>query len=118
SCSPSPRCSSPASCSSRARAICRTTSIGPRPPETAGLSAACHLPQDSASLALDRSHMTVVDNTFTKMVFGDLRGMDLAIDPFGLFDKDQTRIRVTERIGIATPVGTYFSYLKGLKNTL
>lgn len=55
---------------------------------------------------------------FTKMIFGDLRGMELAVDPYGLFDKDQTRLRVTERIWIETPVGAYFSYLKGLKNTL
>jgi hypothetical protein len=31
---------------------------------------------------------------------------------------DETRIRVTERVAIVTPVGAYFSYLKGLKNTL
>jgi hypothetical protein len=51
------------------------------------------------------------------MIFGDLRGLEFATDPFGLFSTDQTRLRVTGRLGIVTPVGTYFAYLKGVKNT-
>jgi len=39
------------------------------------------------------------------------------MDPCGLFDKDQTRLRVIKRTGIVTRVGAYFAYLKGVKNS-
>ena len=50
-----------------------------------------------------------------KIIMGDLRGMEFATDPFGLFHLDQTRLRITERVGIVTPVGSMFPYLKGAK---
>ncbi len=50
-----------------------------------------------------------------KIIIADLRGMTFATDPYGLFDKDQTRLRVTERVGIVCPTGAHFAYLKGAK---
>jgi len=53
----------------------------------------------------------------SKIILRDLRNLEFAVDPFGLLD-DQTRLRVTERVGIVAPVGAYFSFLKDLKYTL
>lgn len=51
----------------------------------------------------------------SKIIFGDLTGMAFDTDPYGLFTTAQTRVRVIKRTGIAIPVGTFFSYLKGVK---
>jgi len=71
----------------------------------------------SKTNTLYTSSTNIYFGPMSRILFGDLRGLEFATDPFGLFDKDQTRIRITERVGIVTPVGTYFAYLKGVKNS-
>ena len=51
----------------------------------------------------------------SKIIFGDLTGMSFDIDPYGLFDKVQTRMRVYKRTAIQVPVGSYFTFAKGAK---
>jgi HK97 family phage major capsid protein len=51
----------------------------------------------------------------SKIIFGDLTGMSFDLDPYGLFDKVQTRMRVYKRTAIQVPVGTYFTKATGAK---
>jgi HK97 family phage major capsid protein len=46
----------------------------------------------------------------SKIIFGDLTGMSFDLDPYGLFDKVQTRMRVYKRTAIQVPVGGYFTF--------
>mgnify|MGYP001569822168 CR=1 FL=1 len=52
-----------------------------------------------------------------KIVFGDLAGMEFALDPYGLFTTYGTRLRLIKRTGIVIPVGTYFSIARGCSIT-
>jgi HK97 family phage major capsid protein len=51
----------------------------------------------------------------SKIIFGDLTGMSFDLDPYGLFDKVQTRMRVYKRTAIQVPVGGYFTFARGAK---
>jgi HK97 family phage major capsid protein len=51
----------------------------------------------------------------SKIIFGDLTGMSFDIDPYGLFDKVQTRMRVYKRTAIQVPVGSYFTFARSAK---
>jgi len=52
-----------------------------------------------------------------KIVFGDLAGMEFALDPYGLFTSYGTRLRVIKRTGIVVPLGSFFTILRGLSVT-
>jgi hypothetical protein len=41
--------------------------------------------------------------------------MSFDLDPYGLFDKVQTRMRVYKRTAIQVPVGGYFTFATGAK---
>lgn len=49
-----------------------------------------------------------------KILFGDITGMSFDLDPYSLLDKVQTRIRVLKRTGILVPVGSYFTFARGV----
>lgn len=51
----------------------------------------------------------------SKILYGDISGMQFDIDPYSLMDKVQTRIRVLKRTGITVPVGAYFTIMKQVK---
>lgn len=51
----------------------------------------------------------------SKILFGDISGMQFDIDPYSLMDKVQTRVRVLKRTGITVPVGAFFTIMKQVK---
>lgn len=48
------------------------------------------------------------------LVIGDAMGSTFDVDPYGLFDKAQVRLRVIKRTGIVTWVPAYFTRLTGV----
>lgn len=52
---------------------------------------------------------------FRKLIFGDIGGISLMLDPYGLFNSFETRVRVVRRTGITIPTPSYFAKLRGLK---
>lgn len=52
----------------------------------------------------------------SKIIFGDLTGMSFDLDPYGLFDRVQTRMRVYKRTAIQVPVGGYFTFARGARS--
>jgi HK97 family phage major capsid protein len=53
----------------------------------------------------------------SKILFGDIAGMQFDIDPYSLLDKIQTRVRVMRRTAITVPVGQFFTIMKTVKAT-
>jgi HK97 family phage major capsid protein len=70
--------------------------------------------------------ISTVDTVFTtsssiyfcdprRVIYGDVIGMQFDLDPYGLFNTYQTRVRVVERTAIQIPVGTAISQLQGCR---
>jgi HK97 family phage major capsid protein len=53
----------------------------------------------------------------SKILFGDIAGMQFDLDPYSLLDKVQTRVRVLKRTAITVPVGAFFTIMKTVKAT-
>jgi HK97 family phage major capsid protein len=51
----------------------------------------------------------------SRLIFGDIMGMRMDIDPYGLFSTLQTRVRVLKRTGIICPTGGHFTFARGVK---
>jgi HK97 family phage major capsid protein len=49
-----------------------------------------------------------------KIVFGDLAGIEFALDPYSLFTTYGTRLRVISRVGVTVPVGAFFAIARGV----
>lgn len=66
--------------------------------------------------AIKTSSTSIYFGPPTKIIFGDLTGMEFMLDPYGRMTTYETRIRVVKRTGIVVPVGTYFSIMRGVIN--
>jgi HK97 family phage major capsid protein len=74
-----------------------------------------------SSLSLTKTIKSSSTNIYfgpaNKIIFGDIAGMQFDIDPFSLFQRVMTNIRVIKRTGIAIPVPSAFTIVHGVKNS-
>lgn len=71
----------------------------------------------SKTNAIKSGSLSLYFGPLGKIVFGDLAGMEFALDPYGLFTTYGTRLRLIKRTAITIPVGTFFSIARGVSVT-
>jgi HK97 family phage major capsid protein len=52
---------------------------------------------------------------FSKLIFGDLLGIQFDVDPYGLFNSDSVRVRVKKRTAILVGVPSAFTIIKDIQ---
>lgn len=70
----------------------------------------------SRTLVYKTSSTNIYFGPPSKIIFGDIAGMQFDIDPFSLFQKVLTNVRVIKRTGIAIAVPSAFTILHGVKH--
>ena len=70
----------------------------------------------SRTLAYKTSSTNIYFGPPSKIIFGDIAGMQFDIDPFSFFNQVMTNIRVIKRTGIAVSVPSAFTILHGVKH--
>lgn len=70
----------------------------------------------SRTLVYKTSSTNIYFGPPSKIIFGDIAGMQFDIDPFSNFQKVLTNIRVIKRTGIAVAVPAAFTILHGVKH--